>query len=83
MTYSIIKNCNYDRDSAILRATKAVEKGYIAGEQFDAPDALVEALDALEETLAEHAESQRPQSVAACERAERAVERAWSGAQSA
>lgn len=71
--YPIIANCNYESadDDTIHRIRIAVDKGLTDDE------ALVEALDDLEETLEEHAESADMLSTQACERAEAAVLAAW------
>lgn len=65
--YPIIKNCNFERDDEILKAVKAVEKGWTQD------DDLISALDSLEETLTEHADSEYVNSVNACREAESRV----------
>lgn len=75
-SYPIIANCNFesrddDEGRAIHEARKAAESGLT--EDAD----LIEALESLEETLAEHAESGSEVSVKACEAAEAAVVAAW------
>ena len=74
-SYPIIANCNFERGSEIDSARRAVEAGLTADE------ALVAALDGLEETLYEYADSYLAHhAVSACRSAERAVLRAWTSA---
>lgn len=77
-TYGIICNCNYESsdnasDKLILRAAKAAEAGRVDSAE------LTEALDALEEALAEHADSGSERSVKLCQQAEDAVVAACEG----
>jgi hypothetical protein len=78
-TYPIIANCNFEtRDDERGRAIHAARKAAEAGLTTDAD--LLAALDALEETLTEHAESQYADGMEACRVAERGVESAWTPA---
>jgi len=71
--YPIIANCNYESadDTTIHTIRKAVDAGLTENAN------LIEALDSLEETLTEHAESDSEVSVKACHNAEAAVLAAW------
>lgn len=75
-TYGIIANCNFEnRDDAAGKAIHAARKAVESRLTTDAE--LVAALDSLEETLAEHAESGDVNSVEACREAEAAVVAAY------
>lgn len=74
--YPIMANCNFesrddDQGKAVHAARVAVEAG------FTSHGVLVDALDALETTLAEYADQGDPVSVDICEAAEMAVVNAW------
>jgi hypothetical protein len=78
-TYLMIPNCNFesrddDTGRAIHQARQAVESGLTD----DA--SLVAALDALEETLRNHADDGCMDAVEACRDAEQAVAAAWTPA---
>lgn len=75
-TYPIISNCNFEsRDDARGKAIHAARLALEAGLSADSD--LLDAMDSLEDTLAEHAESSDVDSVDACRAAEREVERAY------
>lgn len=75
MSFPIIANCNFesrdDEGKAIHKARKAMESG-----TCDWPT-LFDALEDLEDTLYEHADSGDEKSVKLCASAERAVVAAW------
>lgn len=74
--YRIIRNCNFEsRDDEIGQAIHAARKAVEAQRTDDAE--LIDALDMLEETLAEHAESQHEAGMTACREAESQVSIEW------
>jgi hypothetical protein len=77
LSYSIIRNCNYDRDSIIMLATEAVRAGWTDDADEAEVETLIEALDDLEEVLAADASDPSPAADARCQAAEAAVEAAW------
>lgn len=74
--YPITANCNFEsRDDAEGKAIHAARKAVEAGRIKDAN--LIEAMDALEETLTDHADSGSRESVELCAKAEARVVAAY------
>lgn len=74
--YPIVANCNFEsRDDERGRTVHAARKAVEAGLTDDAD--LIAALDGLEDTLAEYAETDNTIATEACRGAERAVADAW------
>lgn len=75
-TYPIIANCNFEsRDDETGRAIHEIRKAIEAGLVDD--ESLAYAMDGLESTLEDHADSGSDRSVALCREAESDVLRAW------
>lgn len=75
-SYPIISNCNFEsRDDDTGRAIHAAAEAARAG-LIDDQD-MIEALDALEEMLEEHAESQHVVGMEACNAAEHVAADRW------
>lgn len=76
-SYPIISNCNFsdrepgERGWEVNKARKAIEAGLTRNEE------LLDAMDALEETLGEYAEDESEHAIRACRDAEDAVSAAW------
>lgn len=69
--YATIANCNFEAKDEITLARKAVEQSKLT----DAD--LIDALDALEETLEKYADNGYAHAVEACRKAEAAVRKAY------